>query len=196
MHLDKKWLRKRYIDDRLSSYEIGALVGRDPKRVWEKLKDFGIPTRARGMNLKKGCRDNYMSRPGVVNPFRGRRHTEDTKKMLSEKAKVPKPHLRGDENGMYGRCGPSNPNYVDGSSVERNQRGITPFLKRIRDRILERDGNKCRRCGSVDNIHTHHVKRWAGNPESRFDLNNIIVLCKQCHSWVHSRRNATCEFLS
>ena len=196
-HLDKDWLREKYIDEGLSTYDIGKMVGRDPKRVYEKLRDFNIPTRRRGMNLKGA--DNFMQ-AGVRNPFEGRSHTAETRAILSLKASVPKPYLRGHRNGMSGRCGPLNPRFVDGSAPERQRLYASGKWKALLRTIYARDGYRCRRCGSENRgkrgLHAHHVKSWAGNDSLRFDITNIITLCRKCHSWVHSRANTAREFIS
>jgi len=196
-HLDADWLRKKYVVEGLSTYDIGKLVGRDPKRIHDKLRDFGIPTRPRGMNLKG--EDNYMSRPGVKNPFAGKKHSKATREVLRKKASVPKPYLRGRGNGMSGRCGPLNPRFVDGSSPERQRTYASGVWKEMLRRIYKRDGHACLRCGSrgtgARGLHAHHVKPWAGNEALRFDENNIVTLCRKCHEWVHSRKNKKNEYI-
>lgn len=122
LHLDVNWLREQYVVNGLSTYKIAAMVHRNPKRVYEKLVASGIPTRPRGHNLR-GC-DNYMAvggrgwnggqrgrwdgqslAPVIPNPFKGKHHSEETRRILSLKASVPKPWLRGSRNGMAGRTG-------------------------------------------------------------------------------------------
>jgi hypothetical protein len=197
LHLDPDWLRRKYVDEGLSTYDIGAIVNRDPKRVYEKLRDFGIPTRPRGENLKGA--DCYMKQPGTVNPFAGRAHSEETRRTLSEKASVPKPYLRGHRNGMAGKFGPLNPRYIDGSSPERQRLYARSDWKEFVKQVYERDGYACRRCGAGHTgnrtLCAHHVKPWAGNPGLRYELGNVVTLCNTCHNWVHSRRNVAREWL-
>lgn len=201
-HLDRDWLHQKYIVEGLSTYEIGAIVGRDPKRVYEKLKDFGIPTRPRGLNLKS-AEVNYMKRSArgeVDNPFKGHSHSDATKAILSEKAKVPKPYIRGERNGMSGRTGESNPNYKDGSAPERQRLYASAEWKAVIRAVYKRDGYKCLRCGSghvgKKKLHAHHIKPWAGNPDVRFDLDNLVTLCRECHEWVHSSANLSRDYLA
>lgn len=196
--VNKKWLEQKYLVEKLSTYEIGRLVKRDPKSVYRWLKDYEIPTRPRGQNLSE--KDGYMLKPGTINPFKGRTHTEETKKTLSIKASVPKPWLRGPNNGMYGRTGESNPNFIDGSSPERQRVYASSKWKELIRRVYKRDNRKCVRCKAVhstsNKLHIHHIKSWAGNPEFRFDFYNVILLCKSCHNWVHSAANTEKEYLS
>lgn len=197
-HLDRDWLYQKYVVENLSTYDIGKLVSRDPKRIYEKLVDFGIPTRPRGHNLANSD-DCYMRRPDAVNPFLGKTHSDETKKILSDKAKVKKPWLRGKANGMSGRTGETNPNYVDGSSPERQRMYASGDWKEIVRTIYKRDNYHCVRCGSAHtkerSLCAHHVKSFAGNPSLRFDLDNIVTLCKICHHWVHSKENIGKEYI-
>ena len=49
----KEWLEQKYILEGMSTYQIANLVHRNPKRVYEWLKEAGIPTRSRGETLSK-----------------------------------------------------------------------------------------------------------------------------------------------
>lgn len=192
--VDEAWLRRKYIDEQLSEYDIAKVVHRNPKRVHEWLVGYGIPTRPRGHNLKAGL-DHWSTQPGAVNAFLGKTHTEATKHILSVKASVDKPRLRGSGNGMYGKRGPLNSNYIDGSSPERQRTYGRAEWKDLLRAIYARDNYVCARCGSKRHLHAHHLKSWAGHPELRSDPNNLVTLCSDCHHWVHSNANTASEYL-
>jgi hypothetical protein len=198
-HLDKDWLYQKYITENLSTYQIGAIVNRDPKRIYEKLKDFGIPTRPRGENLKKGVNSACYMLSNNTNPFAGKSHSEQTRKALSEKASRPKPYLRGKRNGMSGRTGTSNPNYRGGTSPERQRLYASGEWKELVRQVYARDRYTCQRCGeshtSRNKLHAHHIKTWAEYPALRFEISNLITLCNHCHNWVHSSGNTDQLFL-
>jgi hypothetical protein len=69
--------------------------------------------------------------------------------------------------------------------------GITPKnlalrtsdkFKQWRRDIFIRDKFTCRKCGlSHTYITAHHIKSFAYHPDLRFDINNGITLCKECH---------------
>lgn len=148
----------------------------------------------RGHNLKGA--DNYMSLRGdvrqpvqlpLLNPFYGRRHSDETKAILSAKASVPKPWIRGERNGMSGRTGSSNPNWQGGTSPERQRLYSGNAWRRLRRQVRERDQGICSRCGSTDSPHMHHVKAWAIHPALRFELDNIETLCRSCHHDAHRK---------
>lgn len=51
--------------------------------------------------------------------------------------------------------------------------------------VLERDKHICQKCGNKNNLIVHHIKHFNSNKELRFDINNGITLCQECHKEVH-----------
>jgi 5-methylcytosine-specific restriction endonuclease McrA len=45
----------------------------------------------------------------------------------------------------------------------------------------------CDKCGEKDGLQAHHVKSYREYPELREDLNNIQVLCEDCHAREHPK---------
>jgi hypothetical protein len=108
--------------------------------------------------------------------------------------------VAGAANGMFGRTGATNPNYVDGSSPER-QRGYVQAIGRAFLRaVYKRDDYRCVHCNSPKKqprwLHAHHIAPWAGNEALRFDASNAVTLCQPCHSWVHSKANKERAYLA
>jgi thymidylate synthase (FAD) len=101
---------------------------------------------------------------------------------------------------MFGKTGAANPRYVDGSSPERQRAYASASGKAFIRVVLDRDGYACRRCGSgkrgARGLHAHHIAPWAGNEALRFDPDNAVTLCRACHEWVHSKANASREWLA
>lgn len=54
--------------------------------------------------------------------------------------------------------------------------------------VIERDGYRCRRCGSTEDLEAHHIQDYANHPALRFDLDNGITLCRKCHDMEHPWR--------
>lgn len=81
---------------------------------------------------------------------------------------------------------------------ENNEKELTPRearkkakaqykkeYKLIRPLVLERDGNKCARCGADNKkLHVHHVKRKSKGGTNSMD--NLITLCSKCHKQEHA----------
>lgn len=74
---------------------------------------------------------------------------------------------------------------------QRKQDRITPENIRLRHSfaytewrmaIYERDGYKCQCCNNVGGeLNAHHILSWSKYPELRYDVNNGITLCRDCH---------------
>jgi hypothetical protein len=193
-HLDHEWLREKYIDEGLSTYAIGRLVGRNPKNIFNKLRDFGIPTRSRAETLQA----NAWWKLGK-NPRTGWHHSESTKRALRDLA-IGRPGLCGKSNPMFGKRGAETPNWKGGTTPERQKVYRTKEWKALVKYIFCRDSYTCKRCGNGHNrsnmLHTHHIKPWASNKTLRSDPANLITVCNRCHQWIHSAENTKREFIA
>lgn len=192
-HLDRDWLYQKYVVEGLSSYQIGELVSRNPKNVYNKLKDFRIPTRTRAETVVQNSWWNL----GKESARKGKPMSAETKAKISA-ARTGKryPNLRGEKNGMFGRTGENSPNWKGGVTPDRQKIYSTGEWKEIAKSVFERDGYRCVRCGKKSNkLHTHHVKTWAECTEGRTDIDNLITVCKGCHLWIHSKKNTNGEYL-
>ena len=59
---------------------------------------------------------------------------------------------------------------------------------RVRRRVLERDGYRCRACGGAGRLEADHIRplRWGGDP---WALDNLQCLCRGCHILKTAREN-------
>jgi thymidylate synthase (FAD) len=195
-HLNKDWLSLKYITEGLSTYEIAKIVNRNPKNIYCKLKDFGIPTRTRAETLQK----NSWWKLGLPSKRVGKKHSEKTKIKIS-KTRIERKikGLSGEDNHMYGRTGEKSPNWKGGVTPERQRLYATKEWNSINSKVFERDNWVCQRCGGKhsyrNQLHAHHIKSWADYPDNRLELSNLITICKKCHHWIHSKKNTKKDFL-
>lgn len=112
-------------------------------------------------------------------PFKGKKHTKETKRLLSIAAK----------NRTFKQPrGELNPRW----------RGTTPLNRLIRKRleykawrtlVFERDNYTCVHCGDHNHegreatlaLHADHIQPFALFPELRFEVSNGRTLCVPCH---------------
>ena len=58
--------------------------------------------------------------------------------------------------------------------------------------VIRGRDKKCMSCGSVKDLHAHHIISKYYRPQLAYNLNNGITLCKQCHvgvGGVHDKFN-------
>lgn len=100
--------------------------------------------------------------------------------------------ITGEQNGMYGRCGEDNPNWKGGISPERQGFYASPEWAYAVKMVWEKDKATCVRCGAYKTndiqMHIHHIITFAVE-DMRCELDNLMLTCKKCHNWIHSKKN-------
>ena len=215
----REWLVQKYSVEKLGTKQIGEIVGRHPKRVWEWLINLGIPTRAKWTGNSRydkpyhdpewlrskyesgdntysiaaeiGCSpssiDRWMRRFGIP-----RRDSQESIRLSGRQRGLP-----GASNPMFGRRGVHHPNWKGGCTPDRQRIYSQEDWREVRKLVWDRDEETCQRCHLVRNYENrrsvgyvlHHIASFSTYPERRTDPTNLIVLCRSCHTWVHSRSN-------
>ena len=57
--------------------------------------------------------------------------------------------------------------------------------RRVMKRVLERDGWRCRKCGSLKDLQVHHKIRRS--QQGHDALGNLVTLCAYCHMAEHGQ---------
>lgn len=78
-------------------------------------------------------------------------------------------------------------NWQGGITEENEKLRKSPEYKKWRVLVYKRDHYQCQICGSKKEINAHHLFGWKEYPDKRFDVNNGITLCKECHIKVHQK---------
>jgi len=128
-------------------------------------------------------------------------------KNCGKKFEVIKSRLKANNKGKYcsRKCyeeaksemmkGENNWAYIDGRSYERMKfRGKE--WRRIREKIIERDNQKCQKCGITrkehldkfnQDLHVHHKEPFRISKNN--NLENLQTLCVECHSKIEDEVN-------
>ena len=57
--------------------------------------------------------------------------------------------------------------------------------RRLMKRVMERDGWRCQKCGSLENLQVHHTIRRS--QQGNDSLENLVTLCARCHMKEHGQ---------
>lgn len=189
-HITKEWLIENYIDKKKSAVECAKLVNCSYTVIYRRLEKFNIPIR-NNSECQKGLQigENHpLWKGGKVirqcyicskNILRGR--WKKLIKVVCSKRCLSELHKK----------------FNSGENCYRWKGGITPEQKLLRSKgdnknwrrsIFIRDDFTCKKCGERNiYIQAHHIKSWSKYPKLRFDINNGMTLCKNCHKKVHRR---------
>ena len=192
----KEWLFSEYVTNRKSANQIAREIKRDPKRVWEWIRDYGLETRPRGTDYGQNIK------LGQKSYFKGKKHSEETKKRLSEIAikdgRMPFKKENGAPN--KGKFGSESFNWKGGLTPERQAFYSSEEWCFAVKEVWKRDKGVCQKCGVIHNnglrgtFHIHHIVSFQVR-EKRSEVSNLVLLCKTCHRWVHSKKNVEKQFI-
>ena len=159
--------------------DLGTVEGR--RKQAEKMRgnknNLGKHWKVKDTSKMKGHKvteKHYKFPKGYIPWIKGKHHTEEWRKKQSEK-------MRG-ENAPNWQGGKTEKYKIERERVE---------YKLWREKIFTRDKYTCQRCkrrrkkGDRVIINAHHIHNFAKYPELRFELNNGITLCKECHDKFH-----------
>lgn len=63
----------------------------------------------------------------------------------------------------------------------------TPYWHAVADKVKERAGNRCERCGGEIDLKAHHTT-YAHHGWEHLNLDDMVCLCRRCHDIVHGRQ--------
>lgn len=143
-----------YINKKLSTHKIAKLFNVSQVTIYKYLKKFKIKLRTLSEAQK-----------GRISPMKGKQHSKQTKKIISESLK--------------GKSGELSRNWQGGLSNEEYPWYFNNLLK---NKIRKRDNFKCQNCGILEknyyrNLDIHHIDYNKENCKE----NNLIALCNKCN---------------
>lgn len=61
-----------------------------------------------------------------------------------------------------------------------------------RNLVIDRDGERCKRCSSWQNLHLHHKVPLSKGGTN--EISNLVLLCRKCHSKQHGGKDLSGQF--
>lgn len=186
-----------YVRQEQSDRQIAEALGIPAHRVYKARLSYGIQSRPRGHNLSGDKRPAWKN----GHPWQGRQHTPETRAKISDAAKKQSSRPSGQFHPYFGAYGDSNPNYKHGKSPDRQRIYSTYQWRCLIEFVYIRDGGKCRRChcqieAKHKQQHHHHFWSWDEYPEFRLHPDNVMLICRECHEWIHSSENVDRNWMS
>jgi hypothetical protein len=191
--VSKDWLEKQYIELGRNTTQIAHEVGRDPKSVWNWLKDLGIPRR------KRGTTGNHL----FATPRSGY-HLSDAHKQALRSARAKDGRIPALINGVHWMkvLGRKPASWKGGITPDRQALYASQGWKECVKSVWHRDNAICQLCHvdsrsvlkGVIKFELHHIDSFKV-VERRADPSNVILLCQHCHKWIHSKKNKRRKFL-
>lgn len=188
-------LRRLYVDEGRTCPQIALSVGCDPTTVHHWLVAAGIPTRPRGDIANMGGKRRSPDwRPTAA-------QVENVRAATIRRGGVP--YLRNGKHWLKGAPPEMNPRWLGGATPDRQEFYRSPEWKEACVTVWWRSDACCEKCGAdsrkVQRIkrafHIHHIVTFQ-NRDLRASVGNLVLLCKACHLWAHSRANAERLFLA
>lgn len=92
------------------------------------------------------------------------------------------PKLSGQMSAVFKLVRPS----LD-AEIRRSEEGRrSAEYQQWRSSVFVRDNFTCSACGSRGvKLNAHHIKRYCDYPDLRFDVDNGVTLCEECHKKLH-----------
>lgn len=80
--------------------------------------------------------------------------------------------------------------YLNKLADKLKEKSYKYFLKSkywelVREKVIKRDSNKCRKCNSTYILQVHH-KTYEHHFREHLHLKDLILLCKNCHEKEHN----------
>ncbi len=103
-------------------------------------------------------------------------------RQLPDRRGVKRPQTTGSKNG----------NWRGGATKNRDLFYTSIEWRMVCESIYDRENYKCKRCSVKKKhglpFHVHHIKPYRYT-KTRLDPLNLVLLCKPCHNFVHSKLN-------
>jgi len=211
---DKIWLEKKYLEEKLSTYQIADLLGVNRELIKYWLQKFNIPIRSHrealriysmyyNINRIKKREQSEKTKRKIKEANLGRKVSEKTKQKISKFFKGRKRSRKIKEKISKGlkkiyrehkRIGISKKG-KDSYFWKGGKMAEYPENERIRKSsefqlwrkaIFTRDNFTCQCCGKTGGyLNAHHINNFADFPELRLAIDNGITLCRECHFEFH-----------
>lgn len=159
--ITKEELKDLYVTQRKTTIEIGKIYNLCDNTIGELLKKFNIPIFSQSEQMKR-----YYYVKGGLEHIRKVSNTIENRILMSCRAR----NIKVED--------------FDGFIASKKMRLRGSFKYRDwRTSVFKRDNYTCQCCNQYGGkLQVHHIKNFSSSEDLRFEINNGITLCYDCHS--------------
>lgn len=128
----------------------------------------------------------------ISDSLQGHEVSDETRRKISEANKGKTPWNKGKtkqsnpEEITYGVGGEDHHAWNGGVSSEHKKIRESKEYANWRESVFERDDYTCQACEQIGgNLNAHHIKPFAEFENERFNTDNGVTLCRECHMNLH-----------
>lgn len=143
------------------------------------------------------------SKKKISKKMKGRKFSKKTRKKISRALKGK--NIKGnpealkkykEENGIWNKgmkgfmAGKDSPHWKGGITPENQKIRHSLEYREWRTAVFKRDNFTCqnKKCNKKGGrLHAHHIKSFSKYPELRFEIDNGITYCEECHKKIHNK---------
>ena len=167
-----------------------GIYNRTPEILAKLKNNFGKEV---GFSYWKGKHRSEDTKEKLKEYRTGKKHSTETieKMRLAHKGKN-----KGKDSYWFGK---QSPNWKGGVTPEKQLFSGQEKWKQCCKYIWKRDNATCQRCGEKFNhtqktFEVHHIRPfWTG--KQRTTYSNLILVCRKCHTWIHSKKNLNRNYI-
>lgn len=189
-------LNELYIENKMTTRQISKYIGLSYNKVSEWLKKYDIEIRYGSEAIKTQWINNNERRKMTSEMAKKNLNTKESrekckKAMQTEEYKLKQSISKmGEKNGMWRVCGDKHHNWdINRTHEKRCIERKTTKDHIWRSTIFKRDNRICCKCNKdkVSRMVVHHINSYDIYESQRYDINNGIVMCEECHKDFHKK---------
>ena len=192
----KELLEDLYVNKMMSIRQIEKEIGLAYRVIGKWLKENNVSVRHGSEAIKTQWIDNDERRKQASEiakaKLNSKENREKLKKIMQTEEYKNKQSISklGSKNGMWRVCGENHHNWdVNRTHEKRCKERKTTKDHIWRSTVFARDNRTCCKCGKDKKARmvVHHINSYDIHENQRYDVDNGIVMCEDCHKDFHSK---------